>query len=369
MLLRIRTATLLVASSLVLASACGPVSGPAQGAAALPPVPDVASITAEGRLEPIRFTNVAASTEGLIGEVLVKEGDPVSAGQVLARLQDPLARTLDAAQADASQELSQASQDVRDAQNALDAYPVPRIFVGLTAEEVARIWLERLQTARADFQPYKDMSRKHWKRNQRIADIPIFPGLPRTFLFDTNEYHDMALEYKKHLDIAWVNYRKACAWLALESNLESGKARLLDAQRRTTQLQDALFSEDSAGVRATFAGAEIRAPLTGTITNLDMRPGDFAEAGKVVATVADLSGWVVKTTNLTEIDVVNVREGQAVTITLDALPGVALQGRVISIAKNFGLRQGDIVYPVTISLKSQALAMRWGLTAQVTFQK
>jgi hypothetical protein len=84
--------------------------------------------------------------------------------------------------------------------------------------------------------------------------------------------------------------------------------------------------------------------------------------------VADFSSWVVKTTDLTEIDVVNLQEGQPVTLTLDAIPGVTLKGYVLSIAQNYGERQGDVVYEVTVLLTDQHPAMRWGMTAQVHFE-
>ena len=48
-------------------------------------------------------------------------------------------------------------------------------------------------------------------------------------------------------------------------------------------------------------------------------------------TVADFSSWVVKTDNLTEVDVVNVKVGQKVEIVLDALPDVTLTGEVTHI--------------------------------------
>ncbi|MBK9210975.1 MAG: HlyD family efflux transporter periplasmic adaptor subunit [Anaerolineales bacterium] len=94
--------------------------------------------------------------------------------------------------------------------------------------------------------------------------------------------------------------------------------------------------------------------------------GEFA-SGQPVITIADNSKWVVKTTDLTEIDVVKIKEGQAVTVTLDALPGVELSGNVLSISQNFSENQGDVVYEVTILLTEKDPAMRWGMTAIVKF--
>jgi HlyD family secretion protein len=100
---------------------------------------------------------------------------------------------------------------------------------------------------------------------------------------------------------------------------------------------------------------------------LDLKVGEFIAAGHPVVTIADVSSWIVKTTDLTEIDVVNVREGQSVEVTLDALPGVTLNGNVLSIGQSYSENQGDIVYEVAILLEDKNPAMRWGMTAEVKF--
>jgi multidrug efflux pump subunit AcrA (membrane-fusion protein) len=252
---------------------------------------------------------------------------------------------------------------VRDAQKVLDAYPLPRVFVGMTAEQAARTWLNNLETARENFAPYSDSSRKSYKWNRRLV------GLPSRVLMDTGAYEGMAKEYKKQVDIAWVYYRRACAWLNLESQLETAKAQLAQAQRDNDSLQDASFSPNSAGARGALADAELRAPFDGTITSLDLKAGQYVEAGSPVATISDLTGWVVKTTNLTEIDVVDVRDQHPVSVTLDAMPGESFRGMVTAVSENYSIRQGDIVYEATILMTDVGPNMRWGLTAQVTFLK
>ena len=78
---------------------------------------------------------------------------------------------------------------------------------------------------------------------------------------------------------------------------------------------------------------------------------------------------MVKTTDLTEIDVVKLKEGQPVTVTLDAIPDVELKGNVLSISQTFSENQGDVVYEVTVLLTDQNPAMRWGMTSAVKFEK
>ena len=151
--------------------------------------------------------------------------------------------------------------------------------------------------------------------------------------------------------------------------METAKSQLVQAQKDYDSLQDPSFAEDTAGIRAALANAEVRAPFAGTLTNLDLKEGESAASGTPVLTVADLSGWVVKTTDLTEINVVGLVEGQPVDVTLDAIPGVTLKGNVLSISQNYTEKQGDIVYKVTVLLTDKNPAVRWGMTARVKFIK
>ncbi len=347
----------------ILASGCGS-SAIQQPVPTLPVVINDSGITAEGRLEPARFVQVGLNAGGSVDEVLSREGDQVKAGQVLALLKSSQAKTLEAAQADAALELSSAYVAARDAQKQLDDFAVPRVLANMTPPQAVRISLQNLDAARQAFEPYRDTSRKALKPNHHM-----FSSLPPRVVFDTNAYSDMAKEYKKQVDVGWVNYRKAVTWVGLDADLESARARLAQAQKDYDSLQDASFAENTAGVRAALANAEVRAPFSGTITNLDLKVGEVVTPGTPVATIADLSSWVIKTTNLTEIDVVNIQEGEPVTFTLDALPGVTLRGYVLSVAHNYGERQGDIVYEVTILVSDANPALRWGMTAHVKFEE
>jgi len=355
---------LVVGATVIFAAGCGPSATVEPTPTPLPAVPDLSGVTAEGRLEPVRFTTLALNADGLVDEVPVRAGDFVEAGQLIVRLDSPDTQNLAEAQSRAAVELSNAHEAVRVAQEEFDEYPVPRIFVGLTPLQAARAWLDQLDAARLAFDPYEGTSRKTLKPNHHI-----FPSLPRRIWFDTNEYHGMAKETKKAVNVAWMNYRKAVDWLTLGSTLETAKARLLRAQQDYDNLQDAALSEKTAGARASLATSELRAPFAGTVTELKIKPGEHVSAGEALVTIGDLATWVVKTTDLTEIDVVNVKEGQPVTVTLDAMPDRVFEGRVLRIAQKYSERQGDVVYAATVLIAEHAPEMRWGMTAQVTFSQ
>jgi multidrug resistance efflux pump len=119
--------------------------------------------------------------------------------------------------------------------------------------------------------------------------------------------------------------------------------------------------------QAALADVELRAPFDGTVASLDVKTGESVSPGQAAASLADFSGWIIKTTDLTELDVVNITEGQAVLIALDAFPEDVLNGKVQMIGQNYSEKQGDVVYEVTVELTEALENMRWGMTAVVKF--
>jgi HlyD family secretion protein len=140
------------------------------------------------------------------------------------------------------------------------------------------------------------------------------------------------------------------------------------AQARLDAAQSGLKAAESAVIQAQEI-PELLAPFSGTLAALDLKVGQQAAPGQAVATLADLTGWVLETDNLTEIEVVKIQQGQGVTVELDALPGVELRGEVESIRSLFEEKRGDITYTARIILTDNNPLIRWGMTAKVTFDK
>jgi HlyD family secretion protein len=136
------------------------------------------------------------------------------------------------------------------------------------------------------------------------------------------------------------------------------------AQARVDNAQSALTAAQSA-----LDDSQLKAPFAGSVAHLDLKVGQQVAPGQNVGTLADFTRWEVDTTNLTEIDVVRIKAGQGVSVTLDALPNAPLRGQVIEINPVFEEKQGDVTYTTRIALVDQQAQMRWGMTASVTFDK
>ena len=68
-------------------------------------------------------------------------------------------------------------------------------------------------------------------------------------------YKDTAKIYKKRLDDAWADYRKAIQWTELEANVEAAKANMENAQAEFDNLTAGENAEQMAVARAQFESA------------------------------------------------------------------------------------------------------------------
>ena len=72
--------------------------------------------------------------------------------------------------------------------------------------------------------------------------------------------------------------------------------------------------------------------------------------------------------DVSELNIVGIKIGQAVKVTFDAIPGLDLSGKVLRIQSLGVNKQGDITYKVVVQLDQQDERLKWNMTALVTFQ-
>jgi multidrug resistance efflux pump len=303
-----------MAAAVLVLTACSPKT--AQPAAAAPSQPDV--LIAEGRLLPVNSMDQSFSTPGQVAEVLVKDGEMVKAGQVLARL---------AGAPEAQTALARARQELLAAQQALDGLKTSadlHMVQGQLAVVMAQKELDKAQVRYA-------------------AD-------------NTGENKALLDEATAKLNLVQDAQTKLEAGAGIDPDQRAAfEARLVSAQAAAASAQSMVDS------------AELKSSLDGTVVSSSLQVGQKVAAGQPGFTVADFSSWVVKTNNLTEMGVVKVKVGQKVSVSLDALPGQALSGEVTDIKRLYEEKRGDITYTVSAVLNQTDPQMRWGMTAAVQF--
>jgi len=330
----------------ILMSACSAGAGATATPAAIPTVLADSTIIAEGRVEPLRDAEIAFTASGVVSDVLVAEGQPVTKGQPLIRLGDA-----------SDTQFAAAQLELVSAQKALND------FLNTSGADVAQAVID-LKQAKEDFDKADDYL--HYLQNSKKvpqSETKLFLETKRNtwmYVYKTKTFKGPAPE-------DWI--------IEAQNDLALKKAKLDEAQKTYDRMKGGTDADQLAvlqarldAAQAGLAAFEVLAPFDGVVADLPAKQGGSINAGQSAVTIADFSSWLVKTTDLTEIDVVNLAEGQPVTVTLDALPDVQLKGKVLSIGQNYAENQGDIVYEVTIQLTDTHPAMRWGMTAAVKFE-
>ncbi len=307
--------TFIVAGGLLAACSSDTSSVDATSTAVSQPA---SSLIAEGRLEPANSLEQAFPVGGQVAEVLVQDGDKVSVGQPLARLN---------ASAEAAAALARAEQQALTAQQALDD------LEAAAAVTLAQARLEVL--ARQDALDSAQESLDGDDSEQNQAEL---------------EDAQSALDFSQaELDA-----------------LEDGDG-ILPAQRAAAEAAVTAAQQALASAQAAQAVLELQSTLDGTVIDLDLQPGMWVSVAQPALTVADLSDWVVKTDNLTEMQVVEVSLGQKVQVVFDALPDREFSAEVTHINARYEEKRGDITYTVTLRLDENDPQLRWGMTAAVYF--
>jgi multidrug resistance efflux pump len=247
--------------------------------------------TSQGRVEAF-LTQIAPEVGGDVLEVGVTDNVAVRKGQLLFRIDpEPYAIALRAAEANLSVALQGADVSVADVASARAQIVKQRADLsasrklrGIVTGLVDKRALSETQGIRADVDTAKS-----------AADLAR----------------------------AQADYQKAVASLGATG-------------MRNPKVRQALAAVEQA--RLDLRNTEVRAPSTGTVTNLRLAQGQFVSPGQPL--LSFLEGgprWI--SADMRENQLGNVRPGQEVIVALDLQPGKLFRGRVHSIG--WGVSQGD----------------------------
>ena len=392
--LSILSLTLIVLSLVVAAcSGSGPAAAAPTAAAAVTPVKASAATIAEASVVPIQSANLSFSATGIVETILKPEGSSVSKDEPIARLQGQ--ERLQAALAGA--QLAQAS-----AKQALtrlkDSGAVNKAAAALKVANADKA----LKDAKNDMDSAAFRNGSREQVNEAQANYILAQDAYNTA---NDNYSDLASQSDDNLTKAYaltiVGRNRQIRDRALANlnymlnkpdsydlNIATGKLQVAQAnldQAKSDQAKlntDGLNPDDLAVAEANLANADaqaaaaqsalndltLKAPFDGTVITNNLKVGETAAPGAVAQVVlANTTDWQVETTDLTELNINNVRESDPVTVTFDALPGLELTGKVLRIQSLGQNKQGDITYKVTIKLDKQDDRLRWNMTALVAF--
>ena len=270
---------------------------------------DLASVvTASGEVKPRNYINIGAEYQGQLTDILVKEGDHVRKGQLLARI--------DEAQSEADVNAQKAALSSAEADSSASE-------AGVKAGEdnVAALEATVVRT-RSDLERYQ----KDFQRGESLFKDGLIPR-------SDFEQRQAAYESQKaSVDEAMSRVVQA------KTQLAQLKAQLAGAQKKIAQTQAGLVRVDDILKKHNAV-----APIDGLVTYLPVRvgetvvPGVQNSAASTIMTIADMS-IVTAEVKVDETDIVNVKLGQPAEITVDAIPNKTFTGHVIEIGNTAILR-------------------------------
>jgi membrane fusion protein (multidrug efflux system) len=137
---------------------------------------------------------------------------------------------------------------------------------------------------------------------------------------------------EEQLGIQLANQEKSTAGLqAAKQQVAILKA---DLEKAWAALAQAQAAQDAADLRLSYT--RITAPINGTVGKKSVRNGAFVNVGQPLLAIVPLDAVYI-TANYRETQLARVRPGQAVDITVDALPGKTLRGTVESLGPASGV--------------------------------
>lgn len=344
------------------------------------------SVIAEGKLKPAQGSNLSFQAHGIVETINVKIGDPVKKGDVLARLSD-------APQAEA--QLASANLELLNAQQALDT------LNRTGGANLAAAWTayQNAQIARADAQ-------KEWD-DINVSDVQKrVDDQQATVNSREKDLQDAQDEFDKYKELDIQNSTRKTAEDKLrnaQKDYDTAVADLEDIQRESDGVRAALdsalaveaeakyqYDQSADGVnkdqlalaqarldnaKAQVAAAEdnlsnyvLTAPFDGVVADVAVEVGEQVGAESRAVSVIDASSWTIETTDVTELEVVNLAVGQKVTFTADALSGVTMNGTVTEISQSSFVQGGDVIFTVRIKAEDVDPRLKWGMTVEVTFE-
>ncbi len=335
----------------------------------------VLTVNATGAIAPAQTAKLSFDTPGIVQEVLVEEGQPVQAGQLLAR-QDDSGQKLAVSQAEANLNVAQltlqqvmappSDKDIAVAEAnikaAQGAYNALLSSVNPNAIHVAELRYQQAKTAWDDAITHRKDIGGRVSTESPTYQLALAQEGQASFLAEIARLQVQLL--KRGVD--------GRALSAAKARIDEAKAQLerLKAGPPKIQVDRAQLAIDQAKiavdqVQRQLDGTQLRAPFSGIVTGLSVKAGALSLSNIPAIVLTDTSQLHVDV-KVDEIDIGQVRQGQSVRLALDALPDNPLTGTVDQIALTANQDAAVVTYDVRVALDPTGAPVRVGMTASAT---
>ncbi|MCP6762173.1 MAG: efflux RND transporter periplasmic adaptor subunit [Fischerella sp. CENA71] len=348
------------------------------------------TLSANGIVQAERTINLSPKSAGYLKQLLVKEGDRVRQGQIVAYMDDSnlqgqvIESRAELAQQQAnlkkllngnrSQEIAQSAAQLAEAQAKLQQLEAGNRFEDIFQAEA------RLNQAQAKLRQTKD----DFQRNQELFNQG---AISQQTLNQRQADRDSAQAQVNEVQAALTLQQRG----ARPEEIAQARSQVEQHRQSLNLLKAGSRSEDIDAARAQVESARgkletiqtqvndtiIRAPFDGVVTKKYADPGSFVTpttAGSLVAGAASNSILTLAATNqivanLDEAKIPHVQIGQKVKIKADAYPDRTFEGKVSQIAAQASTVQNVTSFEVKIALEETAQQLlKAGMNVEVEFQ-
>ncbi len=322
-------------------------------------------LTASGSVAPAKTVNLSPKAAGRVAELLVEQGDFVKEGQPIARMenQELLAQRvqLQASLVEAEERLQQLREPARNE-------------VVLQAEaDIAKAEgeINRSQSQVVDAQSQLEFAQSQLKRQQDLATQGAISSnaldefirkasAARATLIQAQAQLAQAVAALDRTQQQAAEKRKSGA----PSDIRQAEARVAAAAAQVQQVDDRL------------ADTLVRAPFSGQVTQRYAIEGAFVTpttqasatgSGASSTSIVAIASALEVVAKVPEVDIGQIKRGQAVEVKVDAFPKAAFQGRVRLIAPE-AIEERDVkFFQVRIALITGQDKLRSGMNADLAF--
>lgn len=254
------------------------------------------SVVASGRVLPPAKVEIGATITARVEKVLVREGARIEPGQVLVELER---MELEAAAAQARAAVARARARV----SSVQTLALPTAQAGLKQAEANLVQAER------DDRRNRDLLSKGFISQARVD------------------------EAERQLDVARSQLSSAQAQAAAQAS--SGA----EAQQAQSQLAESAAALQAA--EAKLAQTRIRAPAAGVVLERMVEPGDIAQPGRRMMSLA-LNGPVRLIVQVDEKNLPLIKQGAVAMAAADAFPGERFEAVVNYISPGIDASRGSV---------------------------
>jgi HlyD family secretion protein len=307
-------------------------------------------IQANGTVQAIRTNNLSPDEPGRIAELNIEEGDRVTEGQVMARMES------DRVQA----QVSQYQALVKKAEANL-----ARIKAGNRPEVIAAAQA-RVVTAEANVavaQAKLQRTQEEKQRNQLLVNEGAI---------SVNAFEEFVSQESE-----------------AQASLKAELAQLAEQQQNLAETKQGSRSEEIAQAEAEVAEAKaqlasiqiqlnkttVRAPFAGIITRRYAETGDYVDSttaaseteGATSTSIAELASGLEIEAKIPEASIAQIKLGQIVNIQVDAYSNETFQGKVRLIAPRAVKDNNVTSFRVKVALITGQAKLQSGMNTRLTF--